>query len=437
MGFNPKKSFKWLKFLEVVDFEPEIQIDIDMNWLTKFPDSKTLLSMFPNMEVLNVNAHIHTPYSFSAFSDIFRIFEMAKQENVAALGINDFFVSDGYKSFHDEALKQGIFPLFNIEFIGLLKHEQQQKIRVNDPNNPGRCYFCGKGLDYPFHVDPVIAEKLETIIGLSQEQMKAMIEKINEVLALTDPGIMLDYDTIQATYSKGLVRERHLAKAIRMAIFDKYPENIARIAFFTRLFDNKLLKSSMADCPALENEIRANLLKSGGRAFVEEDEATFMTIDEIIEIILNAGGIPCYPVLLDDRNRNFTEFEHSPELLWKSLTSKNIRCIEFIPGRNDGGILEEYARYFYDKEFIILLGTEHNAPDMIPLTCDTRGNIQLPEQLIEMSYKGACVVAAHQYLKARGSGGFVDASGTTLNSEKDYFIKLGNAVMHYHRQSKI
>ena len=58
----------------------------------------------------------------------------------------------------------------------------------------------------------------------------------------------------------------------------------------------------MSDIPALDNEIRGNLLKSGGKAFVEEDENAFMSLDEVIEIILAAGGIPCYPVLLDDKN---------------------------------------------------------------------------------------------------------------------------------------
>ena len=78
------------------------------------------------------------------------IFRMATDENIAVLGINDFFVTDGYEAFHNGSLKNKIFPLFNIEFIGLLKEEQKKGIRINDPNNPGRIYFCGKGLDYPF-----------------------------------------------------------------------------------------------------------------------------------------------------------------------------------------------------------------------------------------------------------------------------------------------
>ena len=36
---------------------------------------------------LNVNAHIHTPYSYSSFSGMEQIFDMAKKEDVKILGI--------------------------------------------------------------------------------------------------------------------------------------------------------------------------------------------------------------------------------------------------------------------------------------------------------------------------------------------------------------
>ena len=74
------------------------------------------------------------------------IFSLAKAEDIAVLGINDFFVADGYKAFKNGSVQNRIFPLFNIEFIGLLREEQKKGNRINDPNNPGRIYFCGKGL---------------------------------------------------------------------------------------------------------------------------------------------------------------------------------------------------------------------------------------------------------------------------------------------------
>ena len=123
-----------------------------MSFLKSFPDKEQLLK-FSNQEVYDINGHIHTPFSFSAFENIPQIFKMAKEEGIKAVGINDFIVTDGYQPFHDEAINAGVYPLFNIEFMGLLKEEQANGIKVNDPSNPGRTYFSGKGLDFPSNPD--------------------------------------------------------------------------------------------------------------------------------------------------------------------------------------------------------------------------------------------------------------------------------------------
>jgi hypothetical protein len=401
------------------------------NILASFPDQQSLLQMFPETETLAVNSHLHTPYSFSAFTGIGQAFEMASKENISVLGINDFFVTDGYDSFYREALNYGIFPLFNIEFISLLKKEQKESIRINDPNNPGRCYFSGKGLDFPFSLIGSLKTKLGKVVAESQDQVRAMIDKANEWFARIDTNIRLSYDDIRKKYAKELVRERHVAKAIRMAVFDQSASETDRIAWFTKIFDGKAPKSQLNDIPGLENEIRGNLLKAGGKAFVEEDDNAFMSLEEVIEIITSAGGIPCYPVLLDDRNGNCTEYEKDPEFLRQELHKKQIGCIELIPGRNDAAHLEKFVRYFHDKGFVILLGTEHNAPDMIPITCDTRGGRTLSPEMQRISYEGSCVVAAHQYLKSKGLTGFLNNQGIPRIAERDSFVKLGNAVIHH------
>jgi len=401
------------------------------NFLTTYPDREALRKIFTAGPIPDVNGHIHTPYSFSAFDNIPQIFEMARLERIMAVGINDFFVTDGYEPFCLEALKNNVFPLFNIEFISLLRSEQQAGIRINDPNNPGRCYFSGKGLDYPFSLDRHLTEKLDGVVVESQVQVKEMILKCNNWFKGQHADIQLDYDTIRYRFAKELVRERHIAKAIRVAVFEKCTGGPAQKALFTLLFGGKEPKSAMTDIPGLENEIRGNLLKSGGKAFVEEDENAFMSLDEVIQIITSAGGIPCYPVLLDDKNGDYTEYERDPKVLCHKLADRNIACVELIPGRNEAGHLQRFVKFFHDAGFIILMGTEHNAPEMIPLTCDTRDRKPLHDYLKRVSYEGTCVVAAHQYLRARGQTGFIGRDGLPRPGDKDSFIELGSAVIHY------
>ncbi|MBN2480779.1 MAG: hypothetical protein JXB19_03495 [Bacteroidales bacterium] len=401
------------------------------NFLKTFPDQQKLLDLYPGVDILEVNAHLHTPYSFSAFDNIAQIFSLATKENIKVAGINDFFVADGYGAFCSEALKHKVFPLFNIEFIGLLKDEQQHNIRINDPNNPGRCYFSGKGLDHPFHLNATNTVRLRQNLAESQKQVAAMVEKSNGWFDRIGAGIKLSFNDIRSSFAKELVRERHIAKAIRVAVFEKVPGEQDRLALLTKICGGKEIRSSLQDVPALENEIRGNLLKAGGKAYVEEDESAFMPVDEIVEIILDAGGIPCYPVLLDDIKGNYTEYEKDPGLLWKELSKRNTGCIELIPGRNDADHLQRFVEFFNDKNFIILFGTEHNTPELIPLTCNTRGKKPLNDFLRKVSYEGACVVAAHQYLRANSQEGFVDQRGRPANDRKDYFIRLGNAVIRH------
>jgi hypothetical protein len=406
-------------------------MDTFRNILAMLPDPETLAKMYTKQTILDVNTHIHTPYSFSAFGSIKEIFTMAKTENISVIGINDFFVTEGYDDFCMEALKHRIFPLFNIEFMGLLKEEQRLSIRINDPNNPGRCYFSGKGLDYPFHLQPSYLNMLETVIGQSQQQVKTMIHKTNDWFAGIDIPLRLDYEDIRTKCARNLVRERHIAKAIRIAVYEYANNEQERIGLLQKIFGMKRPVSAISDISGIENEIRSKLLKADGMAFVAEDESAFMTLDDIIRLISDAGGIPCYPVLLDDRNGNFTEYEKDPGGLYSELAKRNIGCIEFIPGRNHADHLLKYIRYFHDKGFVILLGTEHNAPGMIPLTCYTRGKVPLDNFLREISYEGACVVAAHQYLRANQKTGFINKQGLPIFDKKGKLEKLGNAVIHH------
>jgi len=404
------------------------------NFLTKFPSLDILIKEVKGLslpEFRESNGHIHTPYSFSAFSDLDTAFKMAVEEKIAVLGINDFYVTDGYDAFHDGCVKNRIFPLFNIEFIGLLKEEQKKGIRINDPNNPGRIYFSGKGLDYPFKVSWLQRRQLRIIKKESQAQIKAMIVKLNQLIQQEKPDIELSYSTVKKIYAHELVRERHIAKALRELVINTSPVEEEQLHFLESLYGGKKSKTGMSKPAALENEIRANLLKSGGAAFIEEDESSFLELRKIIRIIIKAGGIPCYPVLLDDSSGRFTEFESDPEKLYQSLKHLGIECIELIPGRNDLVILKKFVDFFHQKGFIITFGTEHNTPEMMPLTVTTRGSVALDDSLKKIAYEGACVIAAHQYLRADGRQGYVLPDGTHSVKQTRELINLGQLVIEY------
>ncbi len=401
-----------------------------INFLSGLPDADTLPRVkFPE-RIPEVNGHIHTPYSFSAFENISQIFDMAQKEHVWVVGINDFNVTGGYPKFQYKAVKQGVFPLFNIEFISLLRKEQAAGIRVNDPNNPGRTYFSGKGLNFPSDPDPQTKEILKDVKRESNRQTREMCEKLNDHLKICNAPFILSFDKIEKSLAKELVRERHLAKALRMEMHRYYKSHDEKTDFLFTIYNGIAPVADLDSINEVENEIRGRLLKKGGAAFVEEDDKAFMELDQVIDIIIKLGGIPCYPVLLDDKNGNFTDYEGDFEKLYHELTSRNIYTLELIPGRNDFDILKRFVQFFDKRGFAITFGTEHNSPAMIPLKVDCRKHVPLDDYLRRVSYSGACVIAAHQYLHIKGKEGYLDASGKPKMEERESFIQLGNDVIN-------
>lgn len=402
------------------------------NFLSGMPTRSALQAAPVNGDIPEVNGHIHTPYSFSAFKNIPQIFQMAVKEQVKVVGINDFNVTDGYREFHDEAVKSGTFPLFNIEFISLLKKEQEEGIRVNDPGNPGRTYFSGKGLDFPSTPDSHTAGILREIKRESNRQTREMCDKLNEHLKACHAPFILSYDKIKAQLAKDLVRERHLAKALRIEMNHYYKTYREKTDFLFTIYHGVAPEANLESDTEVENEIRARLLKKGGPAFVEEDEKAFLELDAVKDIIHKLGGIPCYPVLLDDKKGRYTDYEEDFEQLHTKLTSRNIFMLELIPGRNDCANLRKFVRFFDEKGFVIIFGTEHNTPAMIPLKVDCRNHEPLDDYLRKVSYEGACVIAAHQYLRAQGREGYLDERGVPKTAERESFTGLGHAVIsHY------
>ena len=348
------------------------------------------------MKYVDVNAHLHTPYSFSAFENVSQALDMAAEEGVKVVGINDFYSLDGYREWSEECGRRHLFPLFNIEFISLNVEDQAAGVRVNDPNNPGRTYLSGKGLDYPVTLKGREAQLLADVKAESNAQVGRMCEKLNAHLDSVGAGFRISFAEVEKALTRGSIRERHLAKAVRLSVEQRCSSESDRRALYEKIFSGKALKSDPADAAAVENEIRGNLLKAGGAAFVPEDPKAFLPMETVQQIITAAGGIPTYPFLADDAKGNFTDFEEDLQKCADILKKRGIRSCEFITTRNTTAVLEKYAGYLVDEGFVVTFGSEHNTPALEPIRLRTRDSQGLSDRLKEINWRGACLVAAHQ-----------------------------------------
>ena len=348
-------------------------------------------------KIIDVNAHLHTPYSFSAFSGVRQALDMAAEEGVGVVGINDFYSLDGYREWHDECAARNLCPMFNIEFISLNSEDQAAGLRVNDPNNPGRTYLSGKGLAFPVILSGKEARQLADVKAESNAQVEAMCAKLNTHLDAVKAGFNIAFGKVVKELTKGSVRERHLAKALRLAVDAKESDPSAKKALYERIFGGAAPKSPLDDAAALENEIRSKLLKSGGAAFVPEDPKAFLPMETVQSIIEAAGGIPTYPFLADNAKGEFTDFEGDLQKAADTLKKRGFKSVEFITTRNTTAVLEQYSDYLQDEGFIVTFGSEHNTPALEPIKLRTRDHSEgLSEKLRATNYRGACYVVAHQ-----------------------------------------
>ncbi len=399
-----------------------------MSFLEQFPDRATLLESYQSDQSrvpLKVNNHIHTPYSFSAFSSIEEAVRMADSEDVKILGINDFYVTEGYEEFIEKCRLYHIFPLLNFELIGISREDQESGIRVNDPGNPGRTYITGKGLAFPSILPLEQQQKLDRVLKESNSQVAKMIDLLNRWLEFQRVDISLSVKEIIEEHAMDSLRERHVAKALRIKIDEKSHSDDEFYKLLAQSYGGTSSEKQRDDVAGLEDELRARLLKSGAPAFVPEDDKAFLSLEELISIIQDAGGISTYPMLLDGAGGAFTEFESDRELLLKSLKDRGVFSIELIPLRNRIEVVREYAEYFYENGFVVSFGTEHNSPARLPLTVSCKNQEPLDEKLMQISFNGAAYLAAHQYLTVKEGPGY-------KRGKRDEMERLGQAVLNHY-----
>lgn len=380
--------------------------------------------------ILPANTHIHTPYSFAAFESVEEAVSCAKNENIAALGISDFNTIDGFDEFTQCCGRFSVYPLYNIEFIALLAGDKRAGLRWNDPRNPGIMYFCGKALRYPPALSTDSRNTLASLWKATQDYIWQVVDKTNAVCRTAGVPVVLDYCTIRAAFAKNTVRERHVAKALYHEFVKRWPDPQEQLVNYRTLFGDRSYNGPVSDAVTMQNDIRDRLLKAGRPAYVEEKEDAFLQLADVMKIILQMSGIPCYPVLVDD-SLGLNEYEQEPDRLADLLASMNIHAVEFIPLRNTLAHLRKYVLNFHRRGFCITFGTEHNTPKKIPLIPSTRGGIPFDEELQRIAYRGACILAAHQERCKNGLSGFIGAGGKRLieNSDLAEFASLGDRAI--------
>ena len=277
-------------------------------------------------------------------------------------------------------------------------------------------------------------------------RMREVISKLAEVFAQRGLPIQLtEADVIDMVAKRHgcpreriYLQERHVCQAFQEAIFARVPA-AERIEKLTRAFGLATPpKFGPEEAVKIQNEIRAQLMKAGKPAYVAE---TFVNFEQAQRLILEMGGIPAYPTLADGTSP-ICPFEEPVEKLIADIKARGFECAEFIPIRNTPEVLTQYVRAMRAAGLVVTGGTEHNTLDLLPIEPTCVKALAVPEEVKEIFWEGACVVAAHQFLTLHGECGFVDAQGKPnpdypdANARIAAFKSLGEAVIQRYLKSK-
>ena len=380
-----------------------------------------------------VNTHVHFPPNFSAFHTVTDAVEAAVAEGVAALGISNFFDQQVYVRFAEQAEAAGIVPLFGLEFITLDPDLEATGTLVNDPANPGRVYFCGKGIS-PFRPRPEGATATAVAIRADNDaRAEAMVGQLAAHFSAHGLDTGLTAASVAAEVAGRAevpvawvsLQERHIARAFEEALSAlprQERESVLAAAY------GSPSAVDPADPVALQGELRSRLLKAGTPGYVPEVPLSFA---DAYAYVLAMGGIPTYPILADGA-KELSPFEYPAGKLAKRLRERGVYAAELIPIRNRSALVDEYVEALTAAGIIVMGGTEHNTADRIPyLPSAVDGPVS--EAARTAFWEATCVVAAHQHLVAAGAPGYVDAEGSLVGDDparrKAELVALGSQLI--------
>jgi hypothetical protein len=365
------------------------------------------------------NCHIHTSESFSVFRSPTEAVWQAAREGLAVLGINDHYTIAGHEEFRRACEIAGIEAVFSLEAVAMDRVAEADGLLLNDPDNPGRVYLCGKGVTRNPPASSTEMRNLARMRAALERRNREMTEKVD---ALFKDRLYADgptWESVRGLTPRGNATERHLAWA-----------TLARLREWAAA-QGVSLSEAIANCcgaappagaddAALQIFLRAKLLKAGAPCFVRESEEAFVSVEELRRIFLAFGSIPTYPVL----GNPVTSGERDIEALLDRLEATGFHAIEVIPHRNTRQRLSEIVSTARRRWWPVFNGTEHNTPEARSLL----DPFALDPEFEPWFRESAALLLGHQRLVAQGEEGYVDLEGRpTISDSRARFERFSQA----------
>jgi hypothetical protein len=278
---------------------------------------------------------------------------------------------------------------------------------INSPGEPGIFYHMGIG--FTSSQIPNSATPAKNILADMGERAyrrnRSVIERVNAYLA----PVTLDYDAdVLPLTPSGNATERHMCAAYLRKASDTVDDPVEFWADKLQT-DYNDVATIIENGPAIQNLVRSKLMKRGGVGYVQPGPDTFPSIEEVNQVIVASGALPC-ATWLDGTSAG----EQAEEELLSLLIDKGVVAINIIPDRNwnieDQKIKAEKVQKLYkvvnlarSLDLPVHVGTEMNAFGRKKIDDFDTSELQ---PLRDDFMKGAYFIYGHTVLQRSGNMGY-------------------------------
>ena len=280
---------------------------------------------------------------------------------------------------------------------------------------------------------------MQTAKASNESRTSEMVDRIRELFSAAGLDVDVSYDSIVGVVAERaqvppewvVLQERHVALGFQVALFDALP--VAQRAALLEKVYGATPKAAPDDAVAIQGELRSRLMKAGCPAFVEETPVPFT---DALAFIRGLGAIAVYPPS-PTASSPCGGYEDPVEDLIERMTGHDIFGAELIPVRNTPEMVEKYVKTWRDAGIFVMVGTEHNTQERIPVAPTCLHGVPLSDEVKDnITWEGTGTVAAHQHRKQHGERGYVDETGAPdptfpdAESRLRYYAQLGEELLY-------
>jgi len=374
-----------------------------------------------------VNLHYHTFFSYNAEGlSPSHVAWRARRAGLAVAGIVDFDVLDGLEEFLEAGQVLGLRTCVGLETRVFLP-EYADKV-VNSPGEPGICYHMGMGFTHAC-LDRGATQFLSGLRATAGQRNRQLTEHVNHHLS----PVELDYagEVLPLTPS-GNPTERHICLAYARKARSVFADPHGLAEFWREKLKVDPAELDLPEGLALQQEIRAKLMKRGGPGYVQPDTGSFPTMKDMNRFIADAGGIPTYAWL-----EGMSEGERDAERLIDTVDGLGVEALNIIPdsnytpGMDDARLakLREIVALAEARGLPVFVGTEMNSPGQKFVDDFDAAELR---PLLSTFLRGAYIAYGHTALQRAAGLGYTSAWARKWlgdrRAKSDFYGTVGRLV---------